>query len=985
MELLHVDGKVLGDVIEEEFTEGLGLRVAVGGARVVFCSAEVTGEVYSEYDRILLDDNKVPLKLPVRSGGSYPSSYGIGVGRGLERNVVTIVIESAVAVQALRVTPSCELRVSIASSIGSEALLFVGSTSGGGSESSLVLSTPSSVTSPLIVLQTTESRVDVIELLRVELFTEETNLPFSTFPIRDDGMALAFTQSAYDSAEVFRRGGLLEGEATVWTVAMRPPVRQRGKRIFLASVEEAYRQEVSLYQAIAAECDRIFPVLSRIERNAQMHEEVTRDAILSLTPVSVGLTARMSVRRHGVNDLLIEEEVSPSVVDLVAGIVYQFTEAMEVDGETCLEVRLAVGEVRSYGIGGVALGLFRAGEEVTPRDLFSLPEIFMGASPLKDVVTDLAGVEGTLPVLTGRTPNEGNVISHVAFVDREGRELTCEESLFLPAASAEVSVICSSAGLELEILVDGVAVMSMTTSTGVSIVSIELPYASGVHALASSFGSNVLFRISDPVVVHAPMHPAFYTSGQLDGDTRTSSQRTIIAQNPNLDLDLDVVLSVRTEATLISAPTVLVERKDFCCSHALFARYSHVDLKAATNAEFVGASMIYCADTPWLACLNMTMGYALVHAEVLLDNFSMYYLPPPPGGDVVIVQGTHCLSLEGGELVLSRVGQGSYRTSGLSTMESWMHLCFTGGSFYIDGSRLETEYDASYEPPYLPSGSVGSTVFGCIPQLELTGFPKSLPSLMRGRARELRVVLTHPTRINSFTMFSSTGDITWTNDDTGSLPQQSFTTAVVDLPDITGLSLSSHIPATLLSSQCGSIRNVCTYTTTIPLTTIAYSAEQRDSVVDFAPKTVLFTCTNDEQTTIRSEQYVQGVLPRSPAIREFTNSSFYVTPPSLVLLSTNQTTPYSLAQSILLLFNRRIELFEKDSSTLFTISSADNSEQFLIRAHSVSLLSSQISIPNSALSLSPDTQYKIHLAAGRLFNFDGHVPCVEATIEFSTI
>ena len=145
-------------------------------------------------------------------------------------------------------------------------------------------------------------------------------------------------------------------------------------------------------------------------------------------------------------------------------------------------------------------------------------------------------------------------------------------------------------------------------------------------------------------------------------------------------------------------------------------------------------------------------------------------------------------------------------------------------------------------------------------------------------------------------------------------------------------------------------------------------------------------CTNQELNTVRTEQYTQTNFQVDGTFKHIVHSlpsSFYVTPPSLIMMSTSQNTAYSLSQSILILFNRRIEVFLRDDSTLFTMSGSDGSTT-LIKANFCTLLSSQISIPNTFLNLSPATTYTVHLARARLFQFDGHVPCLEGTISFTT-
>ena len=236
---------------------------------------------------------------------------------------------------------------------------------------------------------------------------------------------------------------------------------------------------------------------------------------------------------------------------------------------------------------------------------------------------------------------------------------------------------------------------------------------------------------------------------------------------------------------------------------------------------------------------------------------------------------------------------------------------------------------------------------------------------------------------------SSFDTLIWQNTNTVSLPQQIFklSSTTAHVSQITGINLPFSISKIELKfTPCGYIRNLCSYSDTIPNILMKTAFENRDIVIDFQRKSVLCVCTNQEQNAVRSEQYNQinsTVDGTSRYIVESLPSSFYVTPPSLIMMSTSQTTPYSTTQSLLILFNRKIEVFIRDDSTLFTMSGSDGSTT-LLKATFCTLLSSQISIPNSFLNLSPATTYTIHLARARLFQFDGHVPCLDTTISFST-
>uniref|UniRef100_A0A6C0J049 Uncharacterized protein n=1 Tax=viral metagenome TaxID=1070528 RepID=A0A6C0J049_9ZZZZ len=966
--------------------------------QIVFASfLDVSFDVYTDYNRVFSKGNTDPLNFTAFNE-QYPAASGLGAGLGLKYNTFTFIIHCISPISAIRVMPPCNLQVSISSGPNDIAqIVGVTSSSGTSDESSSELSFLSNA-SNFIVLD----HIGALSLNEIEIFTPTITSTFSTFPILKTGKTLQYLVSSFGSLDVVRKGGLQNETFSIYTVDTGKSfafTRISHKYFQNLSLEQCYLQEAELYDHILKNTNAIFPLISSIERNCFKHQKMTQN---SLNLINKGDDTRMNDLQCSIvsqlqnGTLLFNGIAAPQNFQIIAGIKYIFhPEPVEINGTSVSEVKLNDGESLVFKKHNTAIGIISAAKR-TPAEIYKLPDFFMNEVSLNDVLTDILNVSTSLNSLSSdKTPNVGNTISHAAFIDENGKTLSCEESIFLPGDVRAISVYCSDETVPIQILIDGQLKSEIQVSNKrLSIINIEVPTRAGVHSLTTNNGSNVLFRISEKSIIHAPIHPAYYTSGQLERDVFSSSVVKIVAQLNNFDLIDDTTMIARSNSSLISIEDTTFN--SYSCTNALFCRKRAVDLKNSGSMwDNFESRWDLCSEHPWLACLDVQNGCCVIHTQINFTNFTFWWYRTS-SDDVTVIQGVCCVLIANNKLVVKDSTNTFECDASEIKLSKWNNIAFTNNSFSINGKMIDTTKTLTNTSRIVPAG----TVVGTNPNLNLkvlliqNASNIVLQDFTTERINESEIILEHIDPISSFDMTiicsdSSFDTLIWQNTNTGSLPRQIFKLSSPTTPvsQITGINLPFSISKIELKfTPCGYIRNICSYSDTIPGVIIKNAFENRDIVIDFQRKSVLSVCTNQEQNAVNSEQYYQTNSKVDGTFRyivETLPSSFYVTPPSLIMMSTSQSTPYSTTQSLLILFNRKIEVFIRDDSTLFTMSGSDGSTT-LLKANFCTLLSSQISIPNSFLNLAPSTTYTIHLARARLFQFDGHVPCLETTISFST-
>ena len=970
--------------------------------KIVFCSfSDVSfDDVYTDYNRVFTRGNSIPLIF--KPFAQYPAGSGLGSNLGLKYETCAIVINCFYPISAIKVKPQCILTVSVASGINDDIPQFVGTTSGSESDPSSSELFFLSNASNFVVLE----HVGYLHLKEIQIFTPEVSSIFSTFPISKTGKTVKNIVSAFGSLDFVRKGGLQNEAFKMHTVDLSQRfkfIRTSHKSLQNLSLENYYLEEAQLHDHLLKDINAIFPLISSIEQNCLKHKKMTQNSLNLINESNDKKIDRLQCNILSQLDneiLFFNGIVAPQDFQIIAGINYVFhPEPLEINGTSVSEVKLEEAQSLVFGKNNVSLGIITAVKK-TPAEIYDLPDFFMNQFSLNDVLSDLNNLSTSFNSISSKkTPNVGNVVSHAEFINLEnGATLSCEESIFLPGDLRKISVSCSNENVPVKIFIDGQLKSEIQVSDKrLSIIKIELPSTPGVHALTTDNGSNVLFRISEKSIIHAPIHPEYYTSGQLEGDVFSSSNVSMIAQLNNFDLIDDTKMIAKSNCSLIFIEDTTFDT--YSCTNALFCRKRSVDLKNPGGTfDHFGSRWDLCSEHPWLACLDVQNGCCVVHSQISFTNFTFWWYRTS-FDNVTIFQGVTCISIFNNKLLLKDSTKTFECDASNIEISKWNNIAFTNNCFLINGKIVNTTSTlTSTSSRIIPTTG---TVVGTNPVINLKSLLSSnasnivLQDFTTERINESKIILTHINHISSFEMTiirsdSSFDTLIWQNTNTGSLPQQIFTLngiATEPISQITGINLPFLISKIELKfTPCGYIRNLCSYSEEIPRVVINDACENRDVVIDFQKKLVLSVCTNKEQNTVTSEQYNQINSKVDGTFRyivESLPSSFYVTPPSLIMMSTSQTTPYSTSQSLLILFNRKIEVFIRDDSTLFTMSGSDGSTT-LIKAKFCTLLSSQISIPNSFLNLSPATTYTIHLTRARLFQFEGHVPCLDTNISFST-
>ena len=1001
---LNVDESVIANALTEVTKDTLGYssQSIDFNPRVIFASfSDETFVNYSDYNRVFQKGNNKPLVFP-DFGDTYPDGSGVGVGQGLKFNVGTLIIECNLQVSAIRVKPSCGLAVSVSSSLH-DTNHFVGDTiaSSDDGATSSELSFP--ISSTIVVLE----HIGHLNLNEIELFTDSNTFTFSTFPILTNGNTLNYLVS--ENLKVTRKGGFQNERFGIYTADVGKTfeyTRVSYKDVYNLSLEQRYLEEATLYEHILKDANAIFPLVSAIERNCFKHQRMTQN---SLHAINLNESQKLQNLQCNIlcefrdDKLLFDGIEAPQFVEIFANVKYIFSPSrIEINEVEVSEITLDDDESVIFKKHNVQIGILK-GVKRLPVEIYELPTFLMNEYSLNEILDEVVSMSNSLSQLTStKTPNVGNAVSHAVFIDEYGETLNCEQSIFLPGDVRTVSVYCTDSNVTTQILVDENLQYEIHVSEERStMIDITLPFEPGLHSLKTNNGSNVLFRISEKSIIHAPVHPSYYTSGQLEQDVFSSSLLTFIAQLNNFDLVKNPTMVAKSITSLVSIEDTIFD--EFCCTNALFCRRKAVDLKSPnTSFDNFDSTWDFCSEHPWLACLNVEKGCTVIHSSITFENFTFLWHPVNLS-DVTIIQGKSCILLYNGRLVLIHSNNRFECDAEAIQILNWNHIAFTNNHFCINGTSVETvEHTETTSRVLMENSTVVGTSqsVNLKPLLTQNSTEIELQDFTKDRLNEGELFIQHIDYISSVHMTvvyvdTEVGVLTWSNTNTGTLPEQKFKLQASNIQTVTksvSRIVELNLPFSISSisiqfTNCGFIKNICTYRSSIPDIIISSGARNRDNIIDFQIKSVLSTCTNQEQNTVKTEHYHQINTSSDGTfhwIHPSVTSSFYVTPPSLIMMSTSQSTPYSTSQSLLILFNRRIEVFLRDESILFTISGSDGSTTS-IQAKFCTLLSSQISIPNVYLNLSSETNYTIHLARARLFQFEGHVPCLETTIAFSTV
>jgi hypothetical protein len=994
-------------------------------------------------DRILYAHNTTPLVLP-NVGDQYPAASGGGVGLGTEVDTVLVIIDFESPVQAMRIKPA--LVVDVYTRFGGGAAQFLGVTTASSADDSVfVFSTPLSQ----VIVQCVGGGT-ITNLL---FYTSEPVTDSCSFVLFDSGLTVPFACSITDTA-VRRKGGMYMGTLSAFNIDLATAPGLHGERATLThasakNVETTYVTESTVYDSLIATCNQIFPSLARLSRACVAHFKYMSAGIRDINTVrqldASSLTVQISVSQASPPALRLNGVSAPDILHLIDGLAYHFSAPVYINGEMqSIFAATVTASDTPYGLTAEIISgniKIHPAQSLVLHEAFLVPGVLHASASMSTIDTEIAGVMSILPSFTqASTPNTGNAVAHVVLRGGVGvGDMPISESLFLAGESAHIAVYGTHTGTHV-VRIDDAATLSITLgSSRYAEAVITVPTVAGFHKLhvtntsGDSISSNVMLRVSPRCVLHPPLHPAYYSSGQLDNDSRASATVTLVLEFRNVDLIPRGTMSLSASGVLLSVtPTTVDPQTDHSLHAALFCRMNRLDCRPGSNAvaTYTGANIVREQTTPWLACADVRVGNIEVSSCVSdVDHFFMWWKPSSIR-DVTLFHGSGRVRVRSQRLSVETSASMTLSNDALVgttiALDTWHSIAFTtvvNGSvkthkLYVDGQERAT-VTTSHSHADIPRVPL---LVGTIPVIDLTpllggdggggGGSVTFTGDMIARATlECELVIpavpgidppTHVELANSATpstsaTFAHSGSWRYTMAQTDALPQQVDTVSVAGITNPTWLR-----NARLEFAPAGFVRNLSFYTRAPLETQLRYAAEHIDSVLAFAHVSTTVMATNVEQTLITLDE-ITHTTSFSPAdtqtaqtaqtvpwCKSTAYSSAFVTPPSLVLINTSQQTPYSTSQSVLLNFNRQVETFVQDSSTLFTLSHTPTSDPTAspqtrsIAAQFCTLLSSQIRVPNSELGLERGMTYTLTLAEGRLFHANGRVPCLAGSVTFST-
>jgi hypothetical protein len=937
-------------------------------SRVVFITAKQLLGSYSSYNKILYDTNVESIDL-VGHDEVFPLASGLGYGLGLEYNVSVLALKADYPVSAIKVFPSGEFRVFTTNDVNG-ALQLLGNTISG--VDSCFMSFTSSPTTTLVL-----KHIGAFSISKVLLYTQFITFETNVVPIFENSFSVPYTST--NQTSLTRRGGMYTGNIRAMNVVIKKSslfTRQVSKQFYAISIEEDYVSESALHKEMIDLCDNTFPLLSNLERVSHEHYNHIKRSIESINNYSV-ITRTI----HFDTSIITE----PLLMNLIKGCTYSFSSPLTISGVSYDTITVddsliqAVVEVNQH------VCAINVVPSVTMPLSYELPTSLFHNVSLNDTLSEIQTLINMMPQFSkSATPNSGNIVSHVSFIDALGRELTCEQSLFLAGELVQISIY-STMFNTINVYIDDVYVQSETLTTSrFKVTNITLPVIPGVHCIRTENSSSVMFRISELTKVHAPVHPHYYTSGQLQGDNKTSSVVTLTIEHANMDILPNTTITTSSPANFITINDTVFAARESTTIAALLCRSNIVDLMGNATVIEDTTTHTFCDEYPWLSCYDMHEGNIKLSCQHSLKYFTLWWTPGDLSENCTLLQGIDCcLRIRNNTLQL-QVESVWYQVPNIDTYvtSSWNLIAFNEDKLYINGQLISTSVVS------VDGQTASFLIIGAQDRVNLLPLFRGNSVNVEGDSNECKLRITSPTEITQVKLISSGRNVTFNRSSTN-VPVQDFFTSDSFVSQISGIETtppSVILNAELIFNSAGYFRCLVMYNDKMTDSHISNAYLNRDSVISFFHKHVNVQATGEELNSSVSETYNQlANVPdaNSAWVTNLTTSSIFVTPPSLVLLDVSQSTPYGLNQSVTLNFNRRIEVFIRDDSTLFTMNSVHGSQ--IIRADVCTLTSYKISISNFALALQANTTYTLTLDAGRLYQFSGHVPCLAGSVTFTTV
>lgn len=986
------------------------------GARVCFISsAGAWGEAratYSDLDRVMHGMGSIHL-----DAESYPGSRVTGIGIGLNPGWASVCITAGSDIVGVRVWPAVVLEVRAAPTLAGpfDVIAF---TSAGHADDNNGSSVAAFGERRVLMLSSSMS----VHIDRIQLYTREAARGASAAFALFDETRMPVPYALSSGGRTTRRGGVYAGGATLVTARLaRESLAQRSTKVPLHAtlVSDVYATEALVHDALMRATDGAFPLMARLMRTCVAQETYVRTSTLSrLVEYVPNATAVVNVEYDEAGIIRIEGHVNRPL-NLVRGVTYVFTDhlaffAEDGGGDPVVGDRISVGvDTRfvSYGsawtlvVGGVVVIREERAERV-PSVL--PPAEFVPGVPLDHIVAEIEAVVREMPAFEiAPGTNAGHVVHHIALLDADHvTELSCDRAVFLPGAEVVFAVYGTHEGTAI-IHIDydtNDPIPVILDESRRSLASFVAPLTPGVHVAWSATSSIVSFRVCAASVVHAPMHPPYYTSAQSAGDPFASVPRHVVIEHPRIDLvPLSGAVRIRSNATFLDmshAPDVAMSSQHSL--HAgLLCKLGVLDVRPGSVAEahFVDESGTvmpwesasgFCDNgVPWSVCSDVSAGLMVVHgAPHDLCDFTMWW-KPASAADVTVVHGHDvAICTRAGRLVVEFVG-GAVRTltdAVSALVGAWHMIAVTSGRMYIDGVVVPA--DVSVHREHAPRIG-GGIVLGCPPDIDLRALSDGQVVVFdedaRARATEctMRVAAAPVTGAEAVLTFGGVVVATfvwdgWAFRCVGSLP-----------PAADGIVGASE--AVLHFGSAGHVRSLMMYTDTLTSAHIARASSDFDAVIGFARVPVVIRGPVVEQEVAVSDvfdivaSYVDGGDETRPAwMSAATPTSAYVTPASLLMLGIlGGAGSVDPLLDLVVMFNVQIEDFSTSASAAdaFEIRGSDGSASS-VPASACRLASTRIIL--TGLGLVNEVTYTLSLSAGRFFNVHGRVPCVASSVVFTT-
>lgn len=1061
------------------------LRFVRDDIKVKYAS-HASGDRYEDDAARLMRGEPVDINSPL-----YPASTGIGASG--ERGVYVLAISCArVPIHGVAITPpeatgSVHTSARIADIITSGAsitTLASSFTPNGGHTAATWIQGVS-----YVIIKIHSSSSTHLQSVTLLTLTPPAIVPAATVVFADSGRTTPYVQ--VEASSITRRGGAYTSPAVFFSVASRMRILadldpMSMTRLECISLTASYADEVRLLHAAHSLARKALPLSALASQTLLASRDRVRRAIsivceADVPAVEVGEVASsallVSLSPSGVVQI---DGVAGGTVCLLRGVEQPLAFS---DGISSLRVQDDRGNTsdicttsitisdEEHNIGWCTYrgpndeqgGLIRVFDipatDRAQHDAALAASDADGAEELRDALgamyTATALETATMAarsVSSAGAGIEGHAVAHLSFSE-DGEEVPFASCIFAAGETRQVAIVASSRVTWLRISLDGVVVVPYAdVSGGYALLEIVIPPESeeGFHIFTADsdastlvYATPVLFRVAPRVRLRPPVYPAYFTSGQIDGDTLNIGSGTASLELPRVDViarvarrsgvsDIGVTVSggllrrsVEDEVLIMAG--IRDDEKGVVGGHLLVAAAYDARPIAASSvgATAVGSSFDGGFDDrcPWLwrcASGEMQIQWNTDHPPTVAC-WTLWWRPKQSEGSAGVVSTILDMSSIGaisfrhadGCLEISETGVSPRKTATrlANPTGEWMSIIYNAGVLYVNAKEVPL-IDIEDDP-------LGPSVFSAATATEFitslggggTGVPFARAATLLGRdisrlrstiVRALCVssgVKSLSIRVGGVEMLAYATSTTATR---GMYADFYLTSAnpvfVYDaqLPldviavgaDAEDLDTMTIADISIRRSDAGDVRAICLYDAPLLATQMHYIAEAPDAMLDFVHADIELRSPIDPVALVRADIVTHTLQPEAVGwVDSKSYSSTYVTPAALVLQSVSPSVNLGVQGDIVLVFSSQIEVFPlTDDFEVFTIVNTATEEVKSIRGSMLSFFTNTLFIPNVSIApLSYATTYAVVLRASNLHNANGRVPCAAATVTFRTI